>query len=81
MKDEQIYTLALTRIPGLGLIGACHLVRTLGNASAIFQHRKELKELIPEVSDKLIQALDCPEAIRNEFFQFLPMLENSRCVS
>ena len=64
MKDEQIYTLALTRIPGLGLIGACHLVRTLGNASAIFQHRKELKELIPEVSDKLIQALDCPEAIR-----------------
>ena len=64
MKDEQIYTLALTRIPGLGLIGACNLVRTLGSASAIFQHRKELKELIPEVSDKLIKALDCPEAFQ-----------------
>ena len=64
MKDEQIYTLALTRIPGLGLIGACNLVRTLGSASTIFQHRKELKELIPEVSDKLIKALDCPEAFQ-----------------
>ena len=64
MKDEQIYTLALTRIPGLGLVGAYNLVRTLGSASAVFQHRKNLKELIPEVSDKLIQALDCPEAFR-----------------
>ena len=62
MKDEQIYTLALTRIPGLGLIGAYNLVRTLGSASAIFRHRKELKELIPEVSEKLIKALDSPEA-------------------
>jgi len=62
MKDEQIYTLALTRIPGLGLIGACNLVRTLGSATAVFQHRKELKELIPEVSNRLIQALDAPEA-------------------
>ena len=64
MQDEHIYTLALTRIPGLGLIGACNLVRSLGSASAIFQNRKELKELIPEVSDKLIKALDCPEAFR-----------------
>ena len=64
MQNEQIYTLALTRIPGLGLTGACQLVRTLGSASAIFQHRKELKELIPGVSDKLILALDCPEAVR-----------------
>lgn len=62
MQDEQIYTLALTRIPGLGLMGAYNLVRTLGSASAIFQHRKELKELLPEVSDKLIKALDCPKA-------------------
>ena len=64
MQDEQIYMLALTRIPGLGLMGACSLVRTLGSASAIFQNRKELKELVPDVSDKLIKALDCPEAFQ-----------------
>jgi DNA processing protein len=64
MHEEQLYTLALTRIPGLGLMGACNLVRTLGSAASVFRHRKELKELIPEVFDKLIQALDCPEAFR-----------------
>lgn len=64
MQDEQIYTLALTRIPGLGLMGACSLMRTLGSASAIFQNRKDLKELVPEVSNKLVKALDCPEAFK-----------------
>ena len=64
MQDEAIYTLALTRIPGLGLVGACNLVRTLGSASVIFQHRKELKELVPEISERLIKTLDCPEAFQ-----------------
>jgi DNA processing protein len=64
MQDEQIYTLALTRIPGLGQIGALNLLRSMGSATAIFQHRKELMDLIPEVSEKLIQTLDCPEAFR-----------------
>ena len=64
MKDEQIYTLALTRIPGLGQLGACNLVRTLGSASAIFRQRNELPSLVPGVTDKLVKALDCPEAIK-----------------
>ena len=64
MKDEQIYTLALTRIPGLGQLGACNLVRTLGSASAIFHQRNELASLVPGVTDKLVKALDCPEAIK-----------------
>lgn len=64
MQDEHFYSLALTRIPGLGLMGACSLIRTLGSASAIFQNRKELKELIPEASEKLIKSLDCPEAFK-----------------
>lgn len=62
MQDEQIYTLALTRIPGLGLIGARNLVNALGNAVSVFQHRKELPSLVPGVSEKLVKALDCPEA-------------------
>lgn len=71
MQDEVIYTLALTRIPGLGQMSACSLMRTLGSASAVFRNRKELKELIPEVSDKLIKALDCPEAFRRAEQEFL----------
>ena len=30
MKDEQLYSIALTRIPGLGLIGIHKLVDALG---------------------------------------------------
>lgn len=64
MQDEQIYTLALTRIPGLGLTGAYNLLRAMGTAGNIFRNRKNLPELIPGVSEKLVKALDCPEAFR-----------------
>lgn len=63
MKDEQLYSLALTRIPGLGLIGAYNLMRSMGSATAIFQQRKDLPELVPGVTEKLVKALDCPEAL------------------
>ena len=64
MRDEQIYSLALTHIPGLGLIGANNLVKTLGSAVAVFQHRKELPELVPGATDKLVAALDHADAFR-----------------
>ena len=52
MENEQIYTMALTRIPGLGLINACNLIRTMGSATAIFQQRKDLASLVPGVTEK-----------------------------
>ena len=64
MRDEQIYSMALTRIPGLGPISACHLVKTLGSATAVFQQRKELPSLIEGVSSKLVDALNNPEAFK-----------------
>ena len=64
MTDEQIYASALTRIPGIGNIALCNLIKQLGSATAIFQHRKELSQLVPGVSDKLIKALDCSEAFK-----------------
>lgn len=64
MKDEQIYSLALTRIPGLGLIGACNLVKAMGSAVAVFQHRKELPELVTGATEKLVKALDNADAFR-----------------
>ena len=41
MKDEQLYSIALTRIPGLGLIGIHKLVDALGSATAVFRNRKD----------------------------------------
>ena len=61
-QDEQICSLALTRIPGLGPTGAFRLVSSLGSATRVFEHRKELSQLVPGVSEKIITALNNSEA-------------------
>lgn len=58
MEDEQLYSMALTRIPGLGLTGIHKLVDALGSAATIFRNRKELCELVPGISAKQVKALD-----------------------
>ena len=63
-QDEQLYTLALTRIPGLGHTTVCNLIKAVGSATEIFNNRKSLPELIPGASIKLVQALNCPEAFQ-----------------
>ena len=45
MKDEQLYSIALTRIRP-GAIGIHKLVDALGNATAVFRNRKDLCELV-----------------------------------
>lgn len=82
MQDEQIYTLALTRIYGLGLTSACNLIREMGSAGDIFRYRKELPERIPGVSDKLVKALDCPEAFKRAEEELLYAERNNiRCIT
>lgn len=62
-EEEQIYSIALTMVPGIGHIGAKHLISGMGNAVDVFRLRKDLPERIPEVSRRVAEALDCPEAI------------------
>ena len=65
MKDEErLYTLALTRTPGLGLAGAHNLLKTAGSAAEIILHAKELAEEIPGLSPKLAGALGKPDILR-----------------
>ncbi|MGL5938745.1 MAG: DNA-processing protein DprA [Phocaeicola sp.] len=64
VEENLIYTLALTRIKGVGLIGAKQLLEKVGDAKTLFTHRQELKEILPDASPKLIHALDCPEAFK-----------------
>ena len=64
MNEETLYTLALTRIPGLGLIGAHRLLEAAGSASAIFLHTKELIESMPDFPKRLTHAFDCPDILR-----------------
>ena len=62
-EEEQIYSIALTMVPGIGHIGAKHLIDGMGNAVDVFRLRKEILERIPEVSQRVIEALDCPQAV------------------
>ena len=65
MKDDELlYLLALTRLPGLGIIGAHQLLRCVPNATYLFQNRNNLKKEIPSLSPRLLQALDCPDVLR-----------------
>ena len=62
-EEEQIYSIALTMVPGIGHIGAKHLIDGMDNAVDVFRLRKELPERIPEISRRVVEALDCPQAI------------------
>ncbi|HBA13239.1 MAG TPA: DNA-protecting protein DprA [Bacteroidales bacterium] len=57
-EDELTALLTLNRIEGLGCIGAKLLYERFGSAQEIFRSRDHLKELIPGVSRKLIEALE-----------------------
>ena len=61
-ENEQLHTLAITRITGIGLIGAHKLVKALGSAVEVFHNRERLPSLIPGVTKRLVELLNCPEA-------------------
>lgn len=62
-EEEQLYSIALTLVPGVGHIGAKRLVDGMKSATDVFRLRKELPERMPEVNRRLVEALNCPEAI------------------
>ncbi len=63
-NNEQLYSIALGLCPGIGHIGAKRLVDTFGSAEEVFQRRKEIPDMLPEVHTAIVEALDCPEAFR-----------------
>ena len=64
MNEETLYTFALTRIPGVGLIGAHNLLRAVDNASDLFLHTQELSRSIPGFPKRLVKSFDCPDTLR-----------------
>lgn len=56
-EQEIIYTMALTRIPHLNIATRHILLRDLGSAEAVFEHRKNIRDIYPDASDKLADAL------------------------
>lgn len=56
-EQEIIYTMALTRISGFGLAGTLPLYRMLGSATAVFENRNNLRDVIPDCSQRLVNAM------------------------
>ena len=57
MNEELLYTMALTRLPGLGMIGAHRLMEAVGSATTVFREAKGLKEIVPGISQKVIDSI------------------------
>ncbi|MBQ6745543.1 MAG: DNA-processing protein DprA [Bacteroidaceae bacterium] len=63
-NDEKTCAIALTLCEGVGHINAKRLIDEVGSASAVFENRLHLRELIPDVSQRLVNMLDCPDAFK-----------------
>ena len=56
-EQEVFYTIALTRLTGFNFQTALHLYRELGSATAIYNHRNDIKDCLPECTDRLAASL------------------------
>lgn len=63
-KKELLNLIALQHIPGIGSIIAKRLIEGTGSATALFEHRTELPNMIPDVRPSLVEKLNCPAAHR-----------------
>lgn len=56
-EQEILYTMALTRVPRLNTTNQRILIQELGSATAVFENRHNIKAIIPDASDKLIETI------------------------
>lgn len=64
MNEELLYTMALTRLPGIGLIGAHRLMEAVGSATTIFREVSNLKDIVPDISNKVIEIIQKHDVLR-----------------
>lgn len=57
MQDEILYAIALTRISNFNFQTALALYRELGSATAIYAHREDIGDVLPDCSPRLVAAL------------------------
>lgn len=62
-EEEQVYSIALTMIRGVGHIGAKRLVEGMGSATDVFRYRKDIPDRLSEVNRRIVETLDNPQAI------------------
>lgn len=64
-EQEVFYSIALTNIPHIGLVIGKRLYEEAGSATAVFEHKDHLQEIIPDANPQLGKLLsDNKEAFR-----------------
>ena len=64
-SQEIINTIALTRINYFSLTGMLELYRRLGSATAVMDHRANIRDVLPDATQRLVDALkDVSEPLR-----------------
>lgn len=61
-EQETLYMMALTRVPALNLASLRVLIAEMGSATAVYENRKSLREVLSAASQKTLDALasmDC----------------------
>jgi len=61
-EQEIIASIALTQVPGVGLIGARNLINATGSAEILFSHRTELSQMVPGITPRIVDLLNSPQA-------------------
>lgn len=58
MSQEEIYyTIALTRMTGFNFQTALQLYQVLGSGQAVYEHRNDIRDVLPECTERLAVAL------------------------
>ena len=56
-EQEVYYTIALTRMTGFNFQTALRLYQELGGGQAVYEHRLDIKDVLPECTDRLAESL------------------------
>lgn len=56
-EQEMVYTMALTRTPRISLVAQHRLMQAAGSATAVYEHRHHIRELLPEATPRLAEAM------------------------
>lgn len=62
-ETEQIYTIALTQVPGIGVIKGKNLIHAMGSAEDVFKRCNEIPDVIPEATQRVVDQLNNAQAI------------------
>ena len=74
--DEYIYSIALTQVPGIGPIWGRNLINAVGDAVSVFKRRTELPQLMKGATMRVVEALDCPEALQRAEKEYEFVIKN-----